>query len=271
MSDGYGLRGSAYAPAGRRRTEDRDEPEEIIQGLDLDDLDEEHVKNVIRQELESALGRDGGTLSQDRLQALRYYEGQPFGNEVEDGSRSTVVMRTVLEAVEWVLPALIRIFTASDRICVVEPPRPGMEDQAKQATEYLNHVFNRENEGFLILHDWFKDALLERLGWVKYYWDTQKTTETKSYSGVTWEEYEALLGDDGDVETVKLTKYVQDNDEFNLDRAFVPKPPPPGPPMPPPGPLPPPPSLLPAGTAAVRAMPPGLPPGPGMPPPLPPG
>jgi len=265
MSDDYGLRGSAFLDSPQRGRGGPQTRVEIVQGLDLDDLDEDHVKSVIRQELESALGRDGGTLSHDRLQALRYYEGQPFGNEVEDGSRSTVVMRTVLEAVEWVLPALIRIFTASEKICTVEPPRPGTEQQAKQATEYLNHVFMRENQGFLVLHDWFKDALLERLGWVKYYWDTQKTTETESYTGLTKEQYDALLGSDEDVEVVKLTKYLQDMDEFNLDRPYVPPPPPMPPPMPA---MPPPPSGAPSGLPGPPG-PPAPPPGvgqPGMPP-----
>jgi hypothetical protein len=269
MSD-YGLQGSAFMGDTLGRGQERKRREEIVQGLTIDDLDEDHVKSVIRQELESALGRDGGTLSHDRLQALRYYEGQPFGNEVEDGSRSTVVMRTVLEAVEWVLPALIRIFTASDKICTVEPPRPGTESQAKQATEYLNHVFMRENQGFLILHDWFKDALLERLGWVKYYWDTQKTTETESYTGLTKEQYDALLGSDEDVDVVKLTKYLQDMDEFNLDRPYVPPPPPPPPPAivpsapaaPPPAPSGGPPPANSAGPLQSPPGPPGMPPGP---------
>lgn len=238
MSD-LAYRGSAFS--GSRN----DEPQPrkvIVQGLDLDGLDEEHVKNVIRQELDSALGRDGGTLSQERLEALRYYHGEPFGNEVPD--RSQVVMRTVLEAVEWVLPALIRIFTASDKICLIEPPPPQQdplkppmslqqqmaeaEAMAKDATEYVNHIF-KENQGFLLLHDWFKDALLEKLGWVKYYWDTQKRTETKSYTGLTREQYDAILGGDDEVEVVKLEKYTQKEDSFNLDRAYVP---PPAPPMP---------------------------------------
>ena len=65
-------------------------------------------------------------------------------------------MRTVLEAVEWVLPALIRVFTASDKLCVVEPPRPGMEDQARQATDYLNFIVMSDNPCFMILRDWFQ-------------------------------------------------------------------------------------------------------------------
>jgi len=257
MSDGYATRGSAFAgddlpgsmrPGGRQQPE---RPQEIVQGLDLDELDEENVKSIIQEELDSALGKDGGQLSHDRMQAMRYYNGELFGNEVDD--RSQVVMRTVLEAVEWVIPALIRIFTASDKLCIVEPPRPGMENIARQATDFLNYTLMSDNNGFMLLHDWFKDALLERLGWVKYYWDTQKTTETYTYTGLTKEQYDALLGDDEDIEVVKLTKYTQDADEFTMDRPFVPPPPPPPPPLP------------------MQPGPPGPPamPGPGLPPPVP--
>jgi hypothetical protein len=230
-------------------------PAPIAQGLELDDLDEEEVKAAIQRELDSALGQDGGTLSQERLTAQKYYNGEPFGNEVPD--RSQVVMRSVLEAVEWVLPALIRIFTASnDQICIVEPPRPGTEAAAKQATDYVNHIFWRENPGFLILHDWFKDALLEKVGWTKFWFDTQQVVETQSYTGLTREQYDALKGADPDVEVVKEKSYLQKEDEFNLDRPFVPPPPPemsPGPSAPPVG-------ALPSGAAAGMA-PPQMPPG----------
>jgi hypothetical protein len=267
MSD-YALAGAAFSDEVLRPVRGLQEKRavEVSQGLDLDELDEENVKQIIRRELEAALGRDGGTLSNDRLEALRYYEGRPFGNEAKDGARSTVVMRTVLEAVEWVLPALIRIFTASDKIAVVEPLLPGQEEQAKQATAYVNHVFMRENQGFLILHDWFKDALLERLGWIKYYWNTQKTTEIETYTGLTQEEYDALLGQDYDVEVLKVKKYPQKIDEFNLDRPHIANP---GPPVPSPGPPPgPPPIPGPAVLPVPGAGPPGAPPGPiSVPPP----
>lgn len=265
MSD-YALAGSAFSDEVLRPVRGLSEKRavEVSQGLDLDELDEENVKRIIRQELEAALGRDGGTLSNDRLQALRYYEGRPFGNEDEKGARSSVVMRTVLEAVEWVLPALIRIFTASDKIAVVEPLLPGQEEQAKQATEYLNTIFNRDNPGFLIIHDWFKDALLERLGWIRYYWDTQKKSEIETYTGLTKEEYDSLLGQDYDVEVLKVKRYPQKIDEFNLDRPHVEPPPPPPPAMP---------SIPPGAASGPPSLPPGMPPGaPGVPgaPPAPP-
>jgi len=292
MSD-YTIRGSAFADDIRGRGRGMPDPrlrggtrEVIEQGLDLDELEEERVKAIIGQELDEALGQDGGELSNARLEALKYYSGEPFGNEVDD--RSQVVMRTVLEAVEWVLPALIRIFTASEKICIVEPPRPGMEEQARQATDYLNHIFHKDNQGFLILHDWFKDALLEKLGWLKFYWDTQKTTETETYTGLTREQYDALLGDDEDVEVLKLERYPQKADSFNLDRPQTPAPaeplpsqggmpqplpaipaspswPPSQAPMPPLSPVPPAAGAAPgpaAPGAGLPLMPPGLPPGP---------
>jgi hypothetical protein len=262
MSD-YRVQGSAFADdiRGRGRGMTERYRETIKQGLDLDELEEERVKAIIGQELDEALGQDGGELSNARLEALKYYNGDLFGNEVAD--RSQVVMRTVLEAVEWVLPALIRIFTASEKICIVEPPRPGMEDEARQATDFLNHVFHKDNQGFLILHDWFKDALLEKLGWLKFYWDTQKTTETETYTGLTQEQYDALLGDDEDVEVLKLERVTQKTDSFNLDRPQMP--PPQIPMVPPAGPAGPMAAPPPLPAAMPPSPPPGLPPGGGMP------
>src|SRR4030095_10765959 len=176
-------------------------------------MHEDKVKGVIKRELEHALGQDGGTLSMERLRAIKYYQGEPFGTEVE--GRSQVGVRGVLEAVEGVLPALIRIFTASDQICVVEPTRAEDEEVAKVATEYLTHIFYRDNQGFMILHDWFKDALLEKLGWVKYWWDVQEVTESKTYSGITREQYDALLTQDPDaqIEVKEEKEYQKEEDE----------------------------------------------------------
>ena len=164
------------------------------------DFDLDEVKRIVQGELDAALGQDGGQLSQERLEAIRYYNGEPLGTEVE--GRSSVVMRSVLEAVEWVLPALLRIFTASDQICVVEPRLPGQEEQAEIATAYLNHIWYRDNDGFSILHDWQKDALLEKTGWLKVWFDTSEESVTKSYSHITEEEFDALLEQDGDVEVL---------------------------------------------------------------------
>lgn len=153
----------------------------------------DELKSIVRRELDNALGIEGGRLSAERRKALEYYEGEPYGDEVE--GRSSVVMRSVMETVEWVLPALLRIFCASDKIADFEPIREQDEGAAQQATDYVSFIFYKDNQGFIALHDWFKDALIQKVGWIKVYWDTERTLETNTFSGLTPDEFDALERD----------------------------------------------------------------------------
>lgn len=166
----------------------------VTQGLDFAGIEESDLKQIIAQELSVAVGAEGGRLSQERLLALQYYRGDAFDGDqdLKSRNRSTVVMRSVLETVEWVLPALLRIFTASDKIAQMEPAGASQDEAAAdQATDYITQIFYKDNPGFLILHDWFKDALIEKVGWVKRWWDTQQVQETNTYEKLTAEQYAA--------------------------------------------------------------------------------
>ena len=169
---------------------------------------EDQLKDIIRRELNQALGTENGKLSNERMEAMKYYQGGEFAEPPPGQNRSRVVMLTVLETVEWVLPALLRIFCASPQIADINPvkqtltpppPVPGApppmdpEEAGRQASNYVNHIFNEDNPGFLILHDWFKDALLAKLGWVKRWWDESEIRETNTFTGLTQEEYSAKI------------------------------------------------------------------------------
>lgn len=167
-------------------------------------LTESGLKSIIAAEMDNALGVDGGKLSIQRRDALKWYLGEAYGNEVD--GRSQVVDRTVLETVEWVLPALLRIFYAGDKVAQVEPQDPTDEENARQQTEYMNYILMRDNKGFQILHTWFKDALLQKLGWVKVYWDIERKVESENYSGLTEEQYQAIIADPN-VEIIKKVQY----------------------------------------------------------------
>ena len=54
---------------------------------------------------------------------------------------------------------------------------------AEQASDYVNHIFNKDNNGYSILHTMFKDALISKNGFVKYYWKEIKAK--KSYESLT--------------------------------------------------------------------------------------
>lgn len=170
-------------------------------------LDETEIKAIIVREIDNSLGLDGTKLTISRRDALKYYEGLPFGNEM--AGRSQVVSRDVMEVVEWTLPALLRIFMAGDDVVRFEPQGPEDEAAAKQATEYVNFIFSRDNPGFQIAYNWFKDALLEKNGFVKVYWDKKTEIRTEHYSGLTDFEYQALQtpSDDEEIEIVEEEDY----------------------------------------------------------------
>ena len=132
-------------------------------------------------------------ISSQREKAIEYFYGEPFGNE-EDG-RSQVVVTDVQDTLMWMMPSLMRIFTAGDRVVKFMPEGPEDESVAEQATKYVNHVFYKQNNGFQVLYNFFLDALMQKVGVVKHYWEEVEKTTTESYENLTDNEFNALLAD----------------------------------------------------------------------------
>ena len=163
-------------------------------------MDSESVKGILEAEIDNSIGYIDTETSDDRTKALEYYLRYPYGNEVE--GRSQIVTGEVAEAVDGALPQLIRVFTTTEDIVYFEPKSQNDEQSAKQATDYCNWVFYRENEGLIILHNWFKDALLQKVGIVKAYWDAKEDVVKEKYRNLTEDEL-ALLMSDGSLEIVR--------------------------------------------------------------------
>jgi hypothetical protein len=154
-------------------------------------MDDVELKAIISRELDNAVGYDGGTLSTQRRRLLELYEGAPLGN-IEDDTRSRVVSRNCMEAVEWSLPALLRIFTASNKLFEFKPIRPDANNTAKAATDYVNFVFFSDNRGKSILNMWFKTALIQRVGYLLVHW-IDPTYQVSPFTGLSDLEFQALI------------------------------------------------------------------------------
>ena len=175
-------------------------------------MDTSKLKAILDSEIWSALGFIQSETTAERQQALEYYLRRPYGNEVE--GKSQVVTGEVAESVDGALPQLIRIFTSSENIVQFEPVKEGDEALADQATTYVNHVFYKDNDGFSVLHNWFKDALLEKVGVVKVYWDDETNITKETYKGLTDDEL-ALIMQDPEVEIISID--TKDNIDENLN------------------------------------------------------
>ena len=166
------------------------------------------LMSIIQAEIDDAIGFIESETVEQRKQALEAYLRQPYGNEVE--GKSQIVTGEVAEAIDGALPSLVRIFTGSDDIVVFEPQGPADEASAKQATQYCNWVFSRDNEGVSILHDWFKDALLQKNGILKAYWEDKEDVTKERYFDLTNDELAMLMSD----ETMEIVE--QDTTEFPI-------------------------------------------------------
>lgn len=165
-----------------------------------DDFDDDKLKSLLSNEIRSAITYDETELSQKRSRALEYYRGTMTDTPAATG-RSSVVSKDVADTIGWMLPGIIRVFTASDHMAIYEPEKPGDEDFAKQATDYVNYVFMRDNPGYHIMWDSTHDSLLMGNGIVKHWWDTKEECEYSEHSGLTTEQI-AILQSDQFVEVV---------------------------------------------------------------------
>ena len=154
---------------------------------------EKDILSVLSREIHNASGFIGGELVSRRKKSLQYYLGMPLGNEQE--GRSQVISNDVLDTVESLMPSLMRIFTAGDNVFNCEGTGPEDDEMARQCSDYLNYVFYKENDGFLALYSAFKDALIQKNGILKVYWDDAQKTEREEYTRLTDDEFNDLVAD----------------------------------------------------------------------------
>ena len=158
-------------------------------------MDDEEVLSYVEHWLNDSLDFASSELAHQRAESMRYYYGQPFGNEQEGKSR--VVTRDVQETVDWIMPSLMKVFTSGGQVVKYEPQTADDVAQAEQETEYVNYLFTRKNDGFKLMYDWFQDALLAKTGVMKVYVEDEVTPTFDIYDGLTEDQVLEILSEEG--------------------------------------------------------------------------
>jgi len=198
---------------------------ETLQGEMQEDevMSEEQLQGVISAEIYDAISFIDDDIGGNRALATEYYYGLPFGNE-EDG-RSQVVSMDVRDTVQGILPSLMRIFFGPERVVEFAPQGPEDIASAEQATDYVDFIFKRDNPGFKILHSAFKDALVRKVGIVKYWWDESVEVKAESFSMLD-EQTMMFLTQDPDIEISAVREYpIPGMAEQNLAQGIMTPPP----------------------------------------------
>ena len=166
--------------------------------------DNRELLNLVESHIDDSLGFIETETSRERQASLEAYMREPYGNEVE--GRSQIVTGEVAEVVDGALPQIIKVFSQSNNAVVFEPVNDGDAEMAEQATMMANHVLSKDNNGFEIMHDWFWDALCQKVGVVKAYWDDKKDTTKEKYEMLTEDELTMIMQDE-EVEIVEQEEY----------------------------------------------------------------
>jgi len=169
-------------------------------------MTDDELASKLSNEIESATGNFNTELSSQREEAMKYYLGEPFGNEIE--GRSEIVTTDVRDTIEYIMPSLMRIFTTHNNVAEFEPQGPEDVQMAQQATDYVNYVFNKQNNGFKVLYDAFKDALISKTGVIKHFWEEKVEVTTETYTNLTEIEYQSILADD-ELEIIEKTENIE--------------------------------------------------------------
>lgn len=166
-------------------------------------MDETELLELLRDKEQAASHYIHGQLGSEREIAMREYYRLPYGNE-EDGW-SQIVASDVSDSVEWILPALLKTFTATDKAVSFEPNTEADVAGADQATDACNYVFYKQNNGFLVLYTALKDMLTVKNCAVMWRKEETETVSSVPFKSATQEMLAMMLQESEDSEIEAAT------------------------------------------------------------------
>ena len=160
-----------------------------------------------------AIGYHEGELGVRTRTGWEYYYGN-LPEPVTKGS-SRWVDRSVWESVNGTLQELVSVFTSGESAVKFSPMHSRDADAAQAATKMVNKILLRDNPGFNVLHDAFKECLIARNSFIKRYWKVDKKTYTEEFEDLTKDELDVYLNEiEGDIIefSTELTDKSEDRD-----------------------------------------------------------
>lgn len=158
-----------------------------------------------------------GEFMRENTKYLEGYLGQKTGDFSATPNQSSVVSTDIFDVVEADMPSLARIFLGSGDVVTFQPntDNPVEVQEAEDKTKYVNWLVRNQPESFNIIHNWLKDAEIQKNGVVKYFIDEQKEVEVVEYEGVDEFELNEIIQSlkGAEIDKVKVEVIEQEEDE----------------------------------------------------------
>lgn len=140
----------------------------------------------------SSISRSG-TFNEDNKKFFKYYNSEPFGDELE--GRSQVVTSDCADIVESDMPSLVRIFLSGNDIGEFRPAKGADAQEAEEKSAYIPWILRNVEDSFRKQHGWLKQAEIQKLGILEYGINDTRTTTVKTYKGMSEGELIVLISD----------------------------------------------------------------------------
>lgn len=162
-------------------------------------LSDDDIARLVEREITGALNFWAGDITSIRERVLRSYrgevqrrDGESLDEMVAEG-RSLATDRSVFDVVETLMPEMMRTLFPGDNIVEFPPVSAEDIDAAEQATDYCNHVFVHEANGFAVMEDTCRSTLMEINATVYCGWDDSERVTSESYENLTEDQLAAFL------------------------------------------------------------------------------
>ena len=180
----------------------------------------------ILSQAENDAAEYSGEFSRENEKYLKGYLAEKSGDFAgESPDQSSVVTTDIADVVESDMPSLVRVFLGSGDIMEFQSNTDNESEvaEAEEKTKYVNYIVRNQPDSFSIIHNWMKDAEIQKNGVVKYFIDEKKDVEEVEYTGVDGIEIQAiqesLQGADVDKVKVEVSEQ-QETPEQTFDIKF---------------------------------------------------
>lgn len=178
-----------------------------------DALDDTQILQIISRELAaSAGGSENDLIESNRRTALAAYLGDK--GDVQDG-RSSVVSTDVADAIEWIMPEIVKAFTQNNEVVTFDATSADDKRQAEMESQFVYDVLMKDNDGFIVLHTFIKDALMQKNGFIKVFYEDKSEVVKEDYTGLTEPEM-MMLQADPELEIVGLSEETIIDNEMEM-------------------------------------------------------
>lgn len=166
-------------------------------------LNDDEILKIVSQELAASVGGvENDMISANRRDAMSTYLGDP--GKVDEG-KSSVVSTDVADAIEWIMPEIVKAFTQNNEVVTFDPVSSDDRRQAELESQFVYDVLMKDNDGFITLHTFIKDALMQKNGFIKVFYENKDEVTKENYTGLTEPEL-MMLQSDPELEIVGLSE-----------------------------------------------------------------